>query len=150
MTVEKRTITRVRDASAEQISHYPEPLWFIEHDIEGGPQWTYVFPHSRLQWRAAEYGLDPADINTLIDVSIYEFHMPDNVHSNPTHLWRTDQASARVAHLARVESAKSRVIHLDPHNQLDVIRKVWDAQHPVLAEQRARIREIRSRMGQMI
>jgi len=147
MTVEKRTITRVRDASSEQKSHYPEPLWFIDHDIEGGSSWMYIFPHSRLQWRVAEYNLDPNDIDKLIEVAIYEFHMTDNVHSNPTHLWNTDEATARQAHLGRVEAAKSRVVHLDPNNQLDVIRRAWNPHHPALAIQRKHVRDLRSQMG---
>lgn len=109
--------------------------------------WTYIFPHSTLGWRSAEYGIDPTDIDTLIHVVIHEHHMFDLTHTDPTFLWNTDQETARKAHLRRVGEVMAKVTHHDPDNHLDVIRKAWDPTHPSLAQQRKVIQDIRTRMG---
>ena len=143
--MQNRTITRVHDASGLQRSPFNEPLWFVEHDIEGGVPWTYIFPHSLLGWRAAEYEFNPEDIDTLIEVVLHEFHMTIETHNHnhSTHVWKADPKTAREALLGRITEVKGRVTHHDPNNQLDVIRKAWNPFHPALRVQRDHVRAIR-------
>jgi hypothetical protein len=69
----------------------------------------YVFPHDTMEWRAAEYGLDPADTATLLDIVMAEPHLTaedwatgHQLHDAP------DIDTARVDHLARCARAKLR------------------------------------------
>jgi hypothetical protein len=142
---QKRTITRVRDASSEQQSSPTHPIWFIDMDVEGAHPWIYVIPHSTFFHRSAEYGLDPSDFDTLLDVVIHEHHFELH-HTDPTFLYNTDEKTAREAHLARVAAAKQRVTHQDPHGLLDTIRKAYDPNDPLLTEACRRMQEVRARM----
>lgn len=68
---------------------------------------THIFPKHTLDWRAAEYGIDPADVDTLLDVILHEPHMPE---ADGPDLWTADNTGhARVAHLARVEGCPVRI-----------------------------------------
>lgn len=142
---QKRTITRVRDASGEQQCAAPHPIWFIDMDVEGALPWIYVIPHSTFFHRSAEYGIDPSDFDTLLDIAIHEHHF-ELSHTDPTFLYNTDEKTAREAHLARVDAAKKRVTHEDPANLLNVIRNAYDLNDPILAEARRRMKEVRARM----
>lgn len=86
-----------------------------------------MMPVDALEWRAAEYGIPPEDLDTLLDVVIYENFLgePDRpdlmLHDAPT------IEDAREYHLARVKAAK------------DSAKKVKaDADDPV----RGRIKEL--------
>lgn len=109
---------------------------------------AHIFPKVIFEVRAAEYDIDPADIDTLLDVVLHEPHIPDATQARnhatdaaallghvaddgtPVHLYNaTTVAHARIAHLARVEACKRDRVHItspqalraggDP---LDVIR----------------------------
>jgi hypothetical protein len=99
-----------------------------------GSKHAYVFPKFTLEQRAAEYGFDPADIDTLLDVVMHEqfVHAPGGSGTEdaaarqgmlspalassglarkgqmvPTDLFNAASiADARAAHLARVTHAK--------------------------------------------
>lgn len=64
----------------------------------------YTFPDDTLEWRAAEYEIDPTDLDTLLDIVLYEPHLPADdqpelsLHHAPT------VKSARDRHLARIEA----------------------------------------------
>lgn len=102
---------------------------------------AYIFPRDTLEWRAAEYGIDPADVETLLDIVLWEPHMEvaaeKHLYSAPTIAEARDhllgEVSARKAQsealrgperasLARGRaSVRERIVelsHLDP----DVIR----------------------------
>jgi hypothetical protein len=95
----------------------------------------YAFPADTIVWRAAELGLDPEDVDTILDVVLHEPFI--TTAANPT---TETRSQARAVHLARVTDAKSRVvIHQHPQNArtadpLDIIRR--HTTHP------DRIREI--------
>lgn len=64
---------------------------------------THTFPEDTMEWRAAEYGIDPADLDTLLDIVLHEPHLPDDdqpelsLHNAPT------IDAARDRHLARIK-----------------------------------------------
>lgn len=68
------------------------------------------FPTDTLEWRAAEYGIDPADTATLLDVVIAEFFMEPGDYDGQPHLFdgMSDLDTARTAHLARCAKVKLR------------------------------------------
>lgn len=138
--MQRRTITAVRKESIGS-----EFAWIIEMDVEGALPWVYANPVHTLGLRSAEYGIDPNDVDTLIDIMIHEHHfqVPD---SHPTFLWNTDEKTAREAHLARVADAKTRVTHLDPNNLLGIIRESHNPNDPMIGQFRATILAARRRM----
>lgn len=72
-------------------------------------QGGHVFPFDTLEWRAAEYDIDPADIETLLDIVLAEPYLTVEdwatgyrLHDAP------DVATARRDHIARCARAKLR------------------------------------------
>lgn len=64
---------------------------------------AYIFPRDTLEWRAAEYGIDPADTETLLDIVLYEPHLeipPDK------HLYGAETVKEAREHLLKAVSAK--------------------------------------------
>jgi hypothetical protein len=100
-------------------------LWIVHHDRGDGVLWDYAFPHDTLTYRSAEYGIDPNDADTLLDVVLHEFHMePAQIGpDHPQFLYNTDERTARRAHLARVQELKNTVSYEDPQSLLDLIKR---------------------------
>lgn len=72
-------------------------------------RYQHLFPLETLEWRAAEYGIDPADTATLLDIVLTEPHLTEEdwaaghrLHDAP------DIDTARVDHLARCARSKLR------------------------------------------
>lgn len=137
MTAKEFTVRSVRDIRPPGA---PEPVWMVDTSIDGGPIPTHSFgfPHSILTWRVAEYGIDPSDFDTLLDVVLHEPHMT-HTHLDPTFLYNTDQDTARAAHLERVRRSKQGVVHHDPDGLLDHIRRAYDPNNPAIEEYKARV-----------
>lgn len=81
----------------------------MEHDDGTSTRHVHLFPLDTLEWRAAEYGVDPADTATLLDIVLAEpFLTPDDwaaghqLHDAP------DIDTARRDHLARCARVKLR------------------------------------------
>ncbi|MCQ8831751.1 hypothetical protein [Streptomyces malaysiensis] len=51
-------------------------LWSITYQDVAGTVRHHVFPKNTLEWRAAEYGIDPTDTDTLLDIVLHEPHTP--------------------------------------------------------------------------
>lgn len=90
-----------------------KPVWVAEgiQTLDDGTEVRYrhLFPLDTLEWRAAEYGIDPADTATLLDIVLTEPHLSEEdweaghrLHDAP------DIATARRDHLARCARAKLR------------------------------------------
>lgn len=68
----------------------------------------HKFPVDTLEWRAAEYGIDPTDLDTLLDIVIHEPFLgdPDRpdlaLHEAPT------VEEARAYHLERIQKIKDK------------------------------------------
>lgn len=114
-----------------------EPLWGVAVVRTDGNRILKTFPHSSLEWRSAEYGIDPEDKDTLLDVILHEGYIPqaddplalmDPVEAKilgvtrglPT-CWTpgvSDETRLQ-AHLARIAAVKQYRIRLEPASQPD-------------------------------
>lgn len=116
-----KTVAAVRVGVVQDQGGQSEPVWFIDFSHPDGTLHGYGFPQSTLMQRAAEYGIDPSNVDTLLDVVLHEPYMSLQ-HTDPSFLWNTDQATARTAHLERVAALKQRLTIADPQGLLQQIR----------------------------
>lgn len=90
-----------------------QDLWEIRgtltDDTGNSLAYSHTFPPDTLEWRAAEYGIDPADTATLLDIVLAEPHLSaedwatgHQLHDAP------DIDTARAHHVARCARAKLR------------------------------------------
>ncbi|NUW45536.1 hypothetical protein [Nonomuraea rhodomycinica] len=104
--------------------------WMIHTTNPGGPPYVYALPACTFANLAVEYGLDPDDIDTLLDVAIHQLHIPEpGVRRNaetdpaarkgmlrggrPVTLGNADSTShAREAHLERVAWVKETAVRV--------------------------------------
>lgn len=80
----------------------------VEHDDGMVEEGVFILPEDVLEWRAAEYGIDPSDLDTLFDLVIAEFFIQPDDGDGPTLFETDDVDEARQAHLQRVSRAKWR------------------------------------------
>lgn len=80
----------------------------IEHDGGNIEEGVFIFPEDALEWRAAEYGIDPQDRDTLFDMIIAEFFILADDGTGPSLYDAENTDDARVAHLERITRAKLR------------------------------------------
>lgn len=92
------------------------PCWSIRRQQENGV-YLHLLPHAAMSWRAAEYGIDPAATDLLLDIVLYEHHMPP-AEQVPNLMDRLAQAKAAV----QIGPAEGMP---DP---LDVIRDHYNSQ----------------------
>lgn len=125
---------RVHHADLVEVSGTQAWAVLTEVDRGNGPELiSHVFPADTLEWRAAEYGIDPADRATLLEMVLYEPHLPvaDPV-AHPLFAAAT-VAAARNEHLADIAALKGggQARGLTGRSQQ---RAVDVTQHPVLLE----------------
>lgn len=99
--------------------------WLIVHqDSDTGEKKGTTFYEGIVVFgsRAAEYGIDYHDWETLVDVAMHEFHFGVEV-DDPTHLYNTDEKTAREAHMERVRKSKETIQYADPDNHLDKLKQ---------------------------
>lgn len=97
--------------------------WHIAHDdtTRSGLH-LVVIPADSMHWRAAEYGIDPADAALLLDIVTHEHLAP--VHpEHPNFLYNTTATRARQHYLAGIEAIRGDHGLLDPDNLLEQIRQ---------------------------
>lgn len=120
------------------------PCWYVDMVKPDGSTHRHVFPQDTLAWRAAEYGIDPADTDQLLDIVLHEPwapHPEDTITADkdpvlaaglmsqalmargavqvgdpvPTTLYTAETTEeAREAHLMRIQYAKDNVVHATP------------------------------------
>ncbi|OKI16634.1 hypothetical protein [Streptomyces sp. CB03911] len=135
--------------------------WVVVMSDDAGSKVNHAFPKDALLWRAAEYGIDPTDTGTLLDIILHEPYIPDPRLNDPpaaaavraevggkrvpaTLATAATTADARTAHLARIAHVKANVRRIagpqgkGAANPLDVILI-----HPVDHGRLAEIREAR-------
>jgi hypothetical protein len=83
--------------------------WFIHQLRPDGQAHLHVLPVDTLAWRAAEYGIDPADLDTLLDVVLHEPHMPDDGRPQSTPASRD---AARADLLQRIADTKANRVRI--------------------------------------
>lgn len=108
----KRTILEVQDWGDKW-----QVVYIVEHVPEKGDadqqvwaeQTGHCFPKDIFEWRAAEYDIDPADMDTLVDIVLAEPFLDSSDYANGEGLHDApDIASARTAHKARCARGKLR------------------------------------------
>ncbi|WP_433235560.1 hypothetical protein ACQPYK_25555 [Streptosporangium sp. CA-135522] len=95
----------------------------------------HIIPHSTWEWRCAEYGVDPNDMDTLLDIVLHEPWIPDpndvlsladpaaaavleDTHGLPTCWTPAVSDTVRLqAQLARVEAVKRHRVRMEPETQ---------------------------------
>jgi hypothetical protein len=81
----------------------------ITDDQGGVAEGVHIFPYDTLEWRAAEYGIDPSDVDTLLDVVLAEPYLsPEDWSTGPSLYGEDDHdmAEVRQAHLSRCARVK--------------------------------------------
>jgi hypothetical protein len=96
--------------------------WHIVHDDTTRPGLhLMVIPADSMHWRAAEYDVDPADAETLLDIVTHEHLAP--VHpDHPKFLYNTHVRAARDHYLAGIEAIRGLHGLTDPDGLLNQIR----------------------------
>ncbi|MFI5687909.1 hypothetical protein [Streptomyces sp. NPDC051636] len=110
--------------SVDEQRHGATDCWHVVTRAADGHGLTHVFPKATLEWRAAEYGIDPTDVDTLLDVVLHEPFLDDeeaaaNLFTAPS------TVDARIGHLDRISACKrerERIILDGKNGALDVIR----------------------------
>jgi hypothetical protein len=126
----------------EWVSGSGTECWMVGYRRPDGALHSHVFPKFTLAQRVAEYDLDPADVDTILDIVLHEPFIPDPIanHANdpaakkgmtttakraegrvkegdqvPTWLFNADTLDdARQAHLERVRHCKANTIRIAP------------------------------------
>lgn len=102
--------------------------WRIEHTADIGMV-ARIFTVSAIDLRAAEYGFDPDDSKTVLDVILHESHLTSD-GDHPKFLVNTDADTAREYYLQQIADVKTRVQYSDPDNLLDLVHQ----KHPKLRD----------------
>lgn len=106
----------VGETTARQVGG--TPCWQVSLVRPDGSTLIHLMPANTLDWRAAEFGIDPTDVDTLLEVVLHEPHMPmtDDPEKGPQFtdggpdLWTADNTdTAREAHLARVQACPVQI-----------------------------------------
>lgn len=108
-----------------------EDRFLVQYTVDGGDNRGHVFPADTLEWRAAEYGLDPQDRETLLEIVLYEPFLDSHSIDDPKHLFNAATIKeARDHHLGRIADLKAQHTISDPDGHL---KKVTDnaLMHPV-------------------
>lgn len=106
----ERQLTQVTFTQVEDRGEYWMVHTALAYDDGTATTGGFAFPKDALEWRAAEYGIDPAAIDTLLDVVLVECYMTDEECATGTTLvTAATVAEARRDHLARVAAAKLRL-----------------------------------------
>ena len=79
----------------------------ITHDDGTVDRIAHVLPVDILETRAAEYSIDPADIDTLLEIVLYENYLPPQEPDDPTALHNAETIQeARDALITRVRTLR--------------------------------------------
>lgn len=147
--------------------------WQVFYLDENGDRHSHTFPKDTLSWRAAEYGIDPADVDTLLDIVLHEPHVEHvepgapqmaargfvgkatGVDTSLTIMTADTVDDAREAHLARIAAVKERVTIGGPQvvargfaaapDPFGLIRQAYQPDHEAVAEMRAQVEAARRR-----
>ena len=93
-----------------------QPVWvaFGTQTDDDGTMVPYMhqFPCDTLEWRAAEYGIDPADVDTLLDIVLAEPYLTPQDWATGVHLYEhpdADMDTVKADHIARCAKAATRL-----------------------------------------
>lgn len=80
-------------------------IWQITYTIDGHTH-SHVFPHSTFHWRVAEYGLDPNNVDGLLEAILYEPHTDYNPNDPQSLGNAATITDAKTAYLNRIAQTK--------------------------------------------
>jgi len=82
----------------------------VTHDDGTVEEGSHLFPHDALEWRAAEYGIDPSDTSTLLDIVLAEPYLTREDWAVGPQLYDENVTleQVRAAHIARCAQVKLR------------------------------------------
>ncbi|MEU1880828.1 hypothetical protein ABZ470_26275 [Streptosporangium sp. NPDC020072] len=126
--------TSLLQAGGEQASRTEhdgaEPIWGISRVGPDGTARMHIIPHSTWEWRCAEYGIDPDDTTTLLDIVLHEPWIPSpndamarfqpgaaevlrDTHGLPT-CWTpgVSDVDRLAAHRVRIEAVKTHRVRM--------------------------------------
>jgi hypothetical protein len=133
--------TRREDLNAWLIQFKEE---FTDEEKIDIPEWRsapgktvkLLAPLDTMEWRAAEYNLDPSDINTLIDILVCEQYVQQDFFQSGNSLFNApDIETARAAYLSEIARIKLlyRVSTRGKEHPLNVIREKVEFNSGVMA-----------------
>lgn len=89
--------------------------WRISMKFEDNALPTlFMLPYDAMEWRAAEYGIDPSDVDTLLDIVVTEPFMTADDWGTDSHLYGSNGTfaestdEARGHHISRAARVKLR------------------------------------------
>lgn len=88
----------------EQVTQGGVELWVVKFRRSDGTEREHFMPKDIFDIRAAEYGIDPTDIDTLMDVVLAEPFIPDPTH--PAN--HADDAAAKAGHTVKARKGRDR------------------------------------------
>lgn len=114
------------------VEEQPESgCWIVYHTVPGmipGTHHAYAFPLMALGYRAAEYGFDPMDADSLIRFVLHEISDPRMQISDANHphfLYNTTEELAREAALKRLATVEADTVHHDPDGHLNKLKRAY-------------------------
>lgn len=123
---------------------YPH-VWEMHELREDGTKGLVVLPKTTLDWRAAEYGIDPTDVDTLLDIILHERYVPTQqdelrdpalkAKALPWLLEAENTAEARKHHMARIRRARYQ-FKVKGESVYDPIRSGHTPNHDLIAQAR--------------
>jgi hypothetical protein len=127
-------------------------IWHVALSIEDGDvtsRMLYAFPVDTMEWRAAEYGIDPADTATLLDIVMTEPHLNAEERDTGHQLHGApDIPTARADHVARCARAKLR-LRMSTRGKGSPLQRVRDGSpmdHEVLDVKRGHVEQVRTHL----
>lgn len=163
----------------EWVSGSGTECWYLTYRRPDGALHGYVFPKFTLDQRVAEYDLDPADVDQLLDVVLHEPFIPDPTRDTnhatdpaakkgmtataaraegrvkkgdqvPAWLFNADTIDvARAAHLERVRHCKANTIRIAPASTKAGARAASDPLDVIRAAYRHDPDDVRRRREQV-
>lgn len=116
--------------SVEDQRHSGVDCWQVITRAADGHGLTHLFPKATLEWRAAEFGIDPDDVDALLDAVLHEAFI-DDVEDGPATdiLAARNTSEAQQSHAVRIAAVKASREQIDLDRKsgktspLDVIRQ---------------------------
>ncbi len=133
------------EATQDSAGHWVVAVQRLHDDgtVQDG---VHVFPADILEWRAAEYDVDPADTTTLLDIVLAEPYLTEEDHNTGSRLHDVGTVDgARADHLARCAKVKlrHRMTTRGAKHPLDKIRREAVLHPDALAIKRELVRRSR-------
>ena len=147
----------------QEVKHHPTSGgvgggWAVLFTHETLGLYHYLIPVSMLWYRSAEYEIDLADGDTLLDVVLHELAGMSLGHevdpTDPSFVYKASAQTAWAAHQARLGKVKQQVSHHDPQKLLGQIvdHHKSNLKHPELTEIHTQHQQVmrRIRLGDMM